>query len=355
MAQKRGPVPGVYESHGRYYRAVRVGPKKVWLPLTRVADGLAALHRALADLHDKPAEPDDSMRKLIESWQAECMPRLAAKTQRDAQRINLAIGAAMPDHRACDVTTPDAALYLRDYAAKPRTYNAHRSQLRELMRHAELLGWRPAGSNPTQAIRTMRTPARTRYITDSELRRIKIGAMRGNDGLATDSGPMLCALLDVLYLTGQPIGDVLALDAADAAGDLLHFRRAKVAKSTGASVRVRVTPRLRDALNRLLAIREDVAADVLVRLRRPLIEPALIVTRSGSRARYDGIKSAWYRACERAGIEDATIHDLRAKALTDIERSRGMRAARVAGQHRTEGQTADYVRARAAEIVDATR
>lgn len=355
MAQKRGPLPGVFESHGRYYRIVRDGVRKVWVPLTRVEDGLAALHRALADLHERPVEPADSMRHLVESWERECMPRLASTTQDDAARLNRAILAALPDHRAGDVTTPDAALYLRDYADRPRTYNAHRSQLRELMRYAELLGWRLPGSNPTQAIRTMRTPARTRYISDSELRRIKVGAMRGKDGLQTDSGPMLCALIDVLYLTGQPIGDVLALDAVDVAGPMLLFRRSKVAHSTGAAVRVRVTQRLMDALRRLQAIRIEVAADVLARLGRQRIDAALVVTRRGDRARYDGVKSAWYRACERAGIEDAHIHDIRAKALTDIERSRGMRAARVAGQHRTEGQTADYVRARAAEIVDATR
>lgn len=108
-------------------------------------------------------------------------------------------------------------------------------------------------------------------------------------------------------------------------------------------------------LDRLLAIRAHVAAEQLAKHRRPTISAALVVTTHGERARYDGIKSAWARACERAGIVDAHIHDIRAKALTDIERSRGMRAARVAGQHATESQTAAYVRARDAEVVDATR
>lgn len=108
-------------------------------------------------------------------------------------------------------------------------------------------------------------------------------------------------------------------------------------------------------LDGLQALRAEVAADVLARRGRPQIDSALIVTRTGDRARYDGVKSAWYRACERAGVLDAHIHDIRAKALTDIERLRGMRAARVTGQHRTEAQTADYVRARAAEVVDPTR
>ena len=83
--------------------------------------------------------------------------------------------------------------------------------------------------------------------------------------------------------------------------------------------------------------------------------PALIVTQAGGRYTYNGIKSAWRRALERSGIQDAHIHDLKAKALTDLERERGMREARVLGQHATETQTAAYVRARSAAAVRAVR
>jgi hypothetical protein len=37
----------------------------------------------------------------------------------------------------------------------------------------------------------------------------------------------------------------------------------------------------------------------------------LLKTQSGLPYRYAGIRSAWVRACERAGIEDLNIHDLR--------------------------------------------
>lgn len=353
MAQRKGPIQGVFESHGRYYRLMRQDGRKVWMPLSRVSDGLSALYQALADLHAPP--PADGIRALIESWEGAELPRLAGKTQADARRINAAIGAAFAEFRAGDVGTPDVVQYLADYRDRPRTHNAHRAQVRELMRYAELLGWRAPGSNPTAAIRTMSTPARTRYITDSELRRIKVAAMRGRDGLMTDSGPMLCGVIDLLYLTAQPIGDVLGMDASDANGPVLRFQRSKVAGSTGASVRIGITPKLRAVLDRLLAIRRHVASDVMARRNRPTISAGLVVTTHGERARYDGIKSAWARACDRAGVADAHIHDIRAKALTDIERTRGMRAARVAGQHATEAQTADYVRAREAEIVEATR
>lgn len=355
MAGKRGPVPGVIESNGRYYRNQRQGQKKVWIPLTRVDAGLPALLRALADLVDAPPAATDTVPALIEAWERDQLPRFAGTTQRDAVRYNQLIGQAFQHFRAADVAVPDVVQFLRQFEAKARTHNAIRSQLRELMRWAELLGWRPPGSNPTAPVRTMSTPARTRYITDSELRRIKRGALVGADGQRTESGPMLCALIELLYLTGQAVGDVLQLDVADVAGDAITFRRSKVAHSTGAAVTIVITPRLGDAIGRLLAIREAARQRMLDRSGKEPVSPALIVNGDGQRAAYAGVRTAWDRACARAGVEDAHLHDLKAKALTDVERARGMQAARRMGQHSTEGQTAAYVRARAAERIRATR
>lgn len=355
MATKRGPIPGTIESNGRYFRQVRQGKKIAWIPLTRVDEGLAAFHRALADLHEKPPPAADSLPALVADWERDELRRLtSAQSRRMAQLYNGRLVAQLPGWRASEVTVPAVVQVLAHYRDQPRTYNAMRAQLRELMRYAELRGWRPPGSNPTQAVRTLAIKARVRYITDSELRRIKVGAWWGPGRVATQSGPMMCGLIDLLYLTGQAIGDVLRLDEADVAGDLITFRRGKVAHSTGAAVRLRVSPRLRDAIDRLLAHKRAVAARLIERTGRAPVSPALIVSRDGQRAGQSGISSAWDRACERAGVEGARIHDIKAKAVTDIERRRGMRAARVLAQHSTEQQTASYVRARAAEIIDPT-
>lgn len=76
------------------------------------------------------------------------------------------------------------------------------------MRFAEEKGLRPAGSNPVQSIRTMRTRPRDRYVTDSELRRIKVGCLYGRDGRKTRTGLMMACLIEVAYLTA---GDVSVL------------------------------------------------------------------------------------------------------------------------------------------------
>jgi hypothetical protein len=64
-----------------------------------------------------------------------------------------------------------------------------RAGLRELMRFAEEKGFRPRGQQPGDCIKTMSAPARDRYPTDSELRRIKVAAFYGKDGKRTGRGP----------------------------------------------------------------------------------------------------------------------------------------------------------------------
>ena len=356
MAGKKGPIPGVIESNGRYYRNLREGGRKRWVPLTRVDEGRPALLRALADLEDKPPAAVDAIPELIKAWERDELKRLtSAQSQRMARLYNERIAEQLADFRAATVTVPAVVDLLAHYRHQPRTHNAMRAQLRELMRYAELRGWRPPGSNPTQAVRTMSIRARQRYISDSELRRIKVAAWWGPGRVATQSGPMMCGLIDLLYLTGQAIGDVLRLDESDVAGALLLFRRGKVAHTTGAAVRIQVSPALRDAIDRLIAHKRSVEDRVQRRTGARPVNPALIVTRDGQRAGQSGVSSAWDRACERAGIEGARIHDIKAKAVTDTERLHGMRAARVQAQHSTEQQTASYVRARAAEIIKPTR
>lgn len=349
MAQQRGPMPGIFISHGRYYRVTRDGKRKVWTPLSRVDEGLAALHRAIADAISKPPPAADTVPELVARWTRDEAQRLAASTQKDLARLSAIIAKRFAQFRAEQVTPPVIVQYLREHLDKPRTYNAHRAHLYTLMKHAELIGWRAPGSNPVAAVRTAKNPPRQKYITDSELRRIKVAALRSSgayDPSGTGgAGPTLCAVLELLYLTGQPIGDVLDLDAADVRGDTILFRRSKVAHSTGAAVQIIITPRLRAALDRLLVIREATRS----------ASPALIVTRDGGRYTYAGIRSAWVRARDKAGVSGMTMHDIKAKALTDTEASSGMQAARQMGQHSTERQTADYVRNRSAAKVKATK
>ena len=351
--------PGVFIKAGRYYRVRCEGKRRIWIGLSRTSEGLPALYRALADL-EQQALPQDRMPALIAAWQRDVMERHAAKTQVDEKARCKVIAARFVEFTADQVLAPDVAEFLLPYRDKPRTHNLYRALLRELMRYAIERGLRT--DNPVAAIRTMSERARTRYVTDSELRRIKVGGIYGDDGKRTRSGLTLAALIDMAYLTGQRIGDLLALrwerdprelDAPHVTSEGLRFKPAKTRGSSGAAVLIEWTPRLAALVERLRAMR---AARLLkARMSQRVVSSHVFTTQSGTALTYSGAATAWKRAVKRSGVRDVHFHDLRAKALTDKERAEGMQAARHMGAHSTETQTADYVRARSGARTKATR
>jgi integrase len=351
--------PRVFLRSGRYYHVSAEGKRRVWVSLSRVREGLPALYAALAQI-ERERIADDRMSALIADWQLDVMPRHAAKTQRDDIARCRIIGQSFAEFRAGQVRAPDVAEFLAAWRDKPRTHNAYRAQLRELMRYAIERGYRV--DQPCDHIRTMRTPPRHRYVTDSELRRVKVAALRGSDGKPTRSGRMLCALLDVLYLTGQRPSDVLDLrwvrdpddpDAPHISDAGLVFRPSKTRRSSCAAVVIEWTPRLRDAIRRAQVLQAERL--MMRRADQRVVSGWVFTTISGSPMQYFGASSAWQRAVRRAGVVGIELRDLRAKALTDKEGADGMPAARAMGAHSTESQTADYVRRRAPTKTKATR
>lgn len=367
--------PRVYPKGRWYYLVTAEGKKRVWTKLTRIQDGIPALYRKLADLKARDVAPD-RMPMLVTDWLAEVSVTRGDKQQANDKWVMNTISNAFAEFRAREVATPDCLRFLSQWKKRPaewddakqgpwkkrpRTHNEMRAGLLELMRYAEGkehqgVTFRDPGTNPVASIKTMPTPARTRYPTDSELRRIKVAAFYGADGKRTRMGPTLAALIDLAYLTGQRISDLLDLrwtkraalnDAGEVeapyiAAEGLYFQPSKTAGTTGAKVLIQWTPRLKDTIARIEAIG-----------RRNL--RWVITSQEAQRYEYEAFKSAWSRAVKRSGVKGLTFHDLRAKALTDTEERQGMKAAQTKGTHSTEQQTKDYVRRRRALKSEATR
>lgn len=330
-----------------YYLVVAVGKQRRWDPLSRISDGLPALHRAYAARLEADARTG-SIAQLIADWEDEVMPAHSENVRKVDRQRGKVIAEAFVDFLVTEVETPDCSDFLRRFKAMPRTFNAYRAQLRELMRYAEEKGMRPAGSNPVSSLRTMPTPARDRYITDSELRRIKVAAMhdgRSNTGKLTRSGPMLCALIDMAYLSGQAIGDLLRLEWRHLTPAGIVFARGKVEKTTRSKVTIGWTPKLRDVERRLREMRKQ----------RRAFGARVFVRQDGEPYTYWGVSSAWQDARRAAGVTDCTFHDIKAKALTDKAAREGMKEAQAMGQHSTEEQTSQYVRLRSGRKTGATK
>lgn len=345
MKKDRDLPPRVFAKGACYYLVRAEGKKRIWTKLCRLRDGLPAVYAALATLTATDAM-QDRMPGLIGKWQTEVMPRHAEKTRADETAMGRIIAESFVEFtNIAQITPPDVAEFLRPLRAKPRTHNGYRAHLRELMRYAIELGLRPAGSNPVTDVPALTLKPRRRYISDSELRRIKVAAHHSDDDKRTRSGPMLCALIDMAYLTGQRIGDLLSLEWSQVKDAGILFQPAKTKASTGAAVLIEWTPKLLDLIARLKALRKE---------RRGFVAQ-VFTTQTGQPYGYWGASSAWKRAVNRAGVKGVHFHDLRAKALTDVDEARGIGAARTMGAHSTEAQTADYVRGKRAKRTGATR
>lgn len=164
----------VFVKSGAFWHVRAEGEKRIWTKLSSLKEGLPGMYRALAELETEGAG-GDLMERLIETWMREVSIKHKPRTQANDLYQTRTIKKAFLEFRAKDVRSPDVALFLKNFETMSRTYNAYRSMVRELMRFAEEKGYRPPGSNPVEAIKTMKTPPRKRYISDSELRRIKVG------------------------------------------------------------------------------------------------------------------------------------------------------------------------------------
>jgi integrase len=376
MTRRHPELPERVFPKGRWYYLVTAeGKKRVWKKLTLIRDGLPALYRKLADEHARDVAPD-RIPALVTTWLDEVSSTRSAKTQENDRWVMGLIAEAFAEFRAREVTTPACIAFLARWKKRPddwsdaeagpwrkqpRTYNLMRAGLRELMRFAEEkesggVPFRDPGTNPVTSIKTMPTPARDRYPTDSELRRVKVAAFYGKDGKRTRTGATLAALIDLAYLTGQRIGDLLELRwnkraATDESGAVvapyiaqegIYFKPDKTAGTTGAKVLITWTPKLKATVDRIEAIgRRNIRF--------------VITSQEAQRYEYQAFRTAWWRAVKRAGIKDLHFHDLRAKAITDTEERHGMQAARRKGAHSTEQQTATYTRHRKAQKSEATR
>ncbi|KQT10995.1 tyrosine-type recombinase/integrase [Ramlibacter sp. Leaf400] len=347
--------PRVYPKGRWYYLVTAEGRKRLWTKLTKIHDGIPALYQKLADIHARDVAPD-RIPALVSDWLAEVSTSHAKKTQANDRWVMGVISESLAEFRASQIKPPDVATFLKPFRLKPRTHNEMRAGVRELMRFAEEKGFREAGTNPADSIRTISAPPRDKYITDSELRRIKVAAMRDYRGKITRAGPMICAAIDMAYLTGQRVSDILDLRwskklTMNKAGEVvapyidtagIYFKPSKTAGSTGAKVLIAWTPRLSAVVERIRAMKRRNTHWVITQ------EDAQPYT-------YSGFFRRWKRAVKLAGVNDCHFNDLRAKALTDKEAAQGMQAARRMGAHSTEAQTADYVRHRQAQITPATR
>lgn len=313
---RKGAIPvRVYLKHGSYYLVTL--PDRKWIRLTRERDGLPALWRAYADQVERETRRD-TMPEVIMRWLQGKSPSWSDGVRKDQERIATHMAQAFAEFRPDQVTTPIAYQYLQGLAGTPRTHNLHRTMLRSVLALAAIEGLRE-GHNPVSNIQPITMAKRIRIVTDAEVEAIKAASLSGRYGKG------LVQMIELAMLTGQRIGDLIGMRWQDVTDEGIRFRQQK----TGAMLLVEWTPALREAIE-ACATRERIGH--------------VLKTETGRAYTYAGIRSAWVRACQRAGVEDLHIHDLRGRAGVDaLGQDEDIRSAQKLLGHTSEKMTRGYI------------
>jgi integrase len=189
-------------------------------------------------------------------------------------------------------------------------------------------------TNPAAGIRGNPEVGRDAYIEDAVYQAVWAAA----------EVPLQDAM-DLAYLTGQRPADVLKLSPSDIQDGELTVVQNKTSKR----LRIAVEGELATVIDRIKA-RKVAGMTLITRQGKPMTKAAL-------RGAFDRARDAAVLANPEmeAKIRAFQFRDLRAKAGTDTEETRGMAAAKDQLGHSSETMTAHYVRHRRGKLVKPTK
>lgn len=304
-------LPANMYYRGKTYFFVRGGK---WHPLGHDLAG------AMIEYGRMLAEPKGGMAELIDKALDAIKPRIAESTHKQyvvaARKIKKAFVEFAPEQ----VKPKHVAAFKVSMVDHPSMANRCLTLLRVVFSQA--VEWQIIDSNPASEVKKLAQNQRDRYLNDAEL-----------SAIYSKAGPRLQVIIDLCFLTGQRISDVLAIRYADMTDEGISFKQRK----TGARLTVRWSPELRAAVERAKTLYGNVRAFTLIQ------------SKTGKPPSYSTVWEQWQAACEAAGIEDANIHDLRAKSITDAN-EQGLDPQAIAG-HTSRAMTERYIRIRRPPVV----
>lgn len=305
----------MYHKHGAYYlvrkgKWERLGEDYQASLLEYARKTCQTCQGGMAALIDKAMKHHVKIKKLA----ANTVTQYAAAAERLKD-----IFAEFEPH---EVKPKHIAAVKMDLAGTPNMCNRILSLTRVIFDYA--LEWQLVESNPCTGIKRHQEEKRDRYITDAEFAALL--------GVAS---PYIRCILEMAYLTGQRINDVLSIHLSDISPEGIAFAQQK----TGAKLIVAMTPDLEEVIAK---------AKALPRKVRTL---TLFCSRAGKPVSYETVKEAFWKLREKTGIMDVTIHDIRAKSLTDADKEG--KNAQTLGGHSDPKMTARYLRGRLPKIAQA--
>jgi integrase len=304
----------------------KTGELKKWHKLVPLTDGETKARFALDALLNrvKPLSGEGDFPVFFRQWRKYMQQRRDIKAPKDPARLQIwqrgsktlespynIIENGFADMNLVDIRPADIALFLDQWEGR-RSAQTYRSHLSKFFKWCCKKGLRDTNPATADMIELEAPEKRDVYITDEQYHKVRNALLIGKDGKPTRSGPMMQCCLDLTYLLFQRTTDVRLLrrDQIDEANGLIYFKPTKTEKTSGATVNIQMGPAIREVLSRLKGIAK-------------MRSMYLIHTAHGQVYQATGIRSAWDRACARAGLKGITFKDIRSKAATDAKKRGG--------------------------------
>lgn len=315
-----------------YYLDTGARPRRE-IPLGR--DYVAAVQRwAELTVSDTPGRII-TFRHAAERYQRDIIPTKGPETQKDNLRelANLYKFFDDPPVALDDIAPINVRQYLDWRKSAPVRANREKALFSHIFNFAREKGMTDK-ANPCAGIKGNKETGRNIYIDDDVFRAVWNAAE-----------PHLRDAMDLAYLTGQRPADVRKMARDDIKDGEVSVRQNK----TGALLRVSV---------------EGELARVIQRIDQRKVVGMALAAKNGQALTKSMLRGAFDRARKAAAVAHPEIadkirafqfRDLRAKAGTDTEESRGMAAAKDQLGHTTETMTAHYVRHRRGKLVKPTK
>lgn len=240
-----------------------------------------------------------SVRDLWARYEADHLPRKKASSAKDdRQKWRDHINPALGRKRVTEVTREQVDRLHKGLSDTPYQANRVLALISKLFNLAELWGMRPEGTNPCRHVGKFKEQPRERYLNAEELGRLG-AALR--EGLAAQTEtPYMVAAIQLLLLTGARLNEILGArwDWVDWERRVLKLPDSK----TGAKPVFLSAPAL-EVLQNLRALPTSQGSRYVIRGRingQPLVNLA----------------KPWARICERAGLGEVRLHDLRHTAAS---------------------------------------
>lgn len=362
MARNRSANRGltnsrIYPKHNRYYLFTAEptispddGKARKWHSLCAIADGEDAARAAAKRIidHNRMSGDEGDFGRHFRDYVSGLIAKMDKNAPREAPRLKIhqtniknlrhicgVIERAFVEYNVVDVQPVDIATFVDNWQGQ-RIAQTYHSRLSDFFRWAARRGLR--NDNPVREVSVEKPKKRSRYITDDEYLAIRAALLTGNDGRPNRSGPMAQCYIDLCYLIYQRTTEIRLLKWDQIKPEGIYFLPTKTEDSTGADVIIPMTEQIKATLERAKAA-------------YPIASIYVIHTFDGQPYTPTGIGSAWKRACKRAGVENATLKDLRAKAITDAKKAGyNIKQISTGAAHSDTAMTEQYIKRRETPI-----